>query len=63
MEDVVTTPDLIYRYQMKPNNDINEVLMKDMIALNSLTQVNVYKHYIYRFYTILSINKNCCCIP
>lgn len=58
MEDVVTTPDLIYRYQMKPSSDINEILMKDMIALNSLTQVNTsitFTDYIqYYKYTLFT---------
>lgn len=36
----VTTPDIIFRYQME-HGDINEVLQKDMNALNTFTQVNL----------------------
>ncbi|XP_022163847.1 period circadian protein isoform X2 [Myzus persicae] len=39
MEDIVTTPDLVYRYQMD-YGDVNEVLRKDMNTLNTFTQVN-----------------------
>lgn len=39
MDDIVTTPDLVFRYQME-SRDINEVLRKDMNILNTFTQVN-----------------------
>ncbi|XP_060874807.1 period circadian protein homolog 2 isoform X3 [Metopolophium dirhodum] len=37
MDDIVTTPDLVYRYQMN-YGDINEVLRKDINTLNTFTQ-------------------------
>ncbi|XP_060852245.1 period circadian protein isoform X1 [Rhopalosiphum padi] len=37
MEDIVTTPDLVYRYQMD-YGDKNEVLRKDINTLNTFTQ-------------------------
>jgi len=45
MEDIVTTPDLVYRYQME-YGDLNEVLRKDMNTLNTFTQVNKYYNYL-----------------
>ncbi|XP_029344822.1 period isoform X2 [Acyrthosiphon pisum] len=37
MDDIVITPDLIYRYQMN-YGDVNEVLRKDINTLNTFTQ-------------------------
>lgn len=39
MEDIETTPELIFRYQIE-HKDLNEVLQKDMKALNTFTQVS-----------------------
>lgn len=44
MDDIVTTPDLVYRYQMK-YGDVNEVLRKDINTLNTFTQVNEILFY------------------
>lgn len=39
MENIETTPDLNFRYQIELG-DINEILRKDMTVLNTLTQVS-----------------------
>lgn len=44
MEDIVSTPDLVYRYQMD-YGDKNEVLRKDINTLNTFTQVNKTLYY------------------
>jgi len=51
MEDIVTTPDLVYRYQMD-YGDKNEVLRKDINTLNTFTQVN---KTLYQIFTIFPI--------
>jgi len=48
MDDIVTTPDLVYRYQMN-YRDVNEVLRKDINTLNTFTQVNKILYYIFIF--------------
>lgn len=42
MDEIVTTPELIFRYQIEPK-DLNEVLQKDMNSLSALNQVSFGK--------------------
>jgi len=51
MEDIVTTPDLVFRYQMD-NGDVNEVLRKDISRLNTFTQVNKILYLLYFYINV-----------